>query len=165
MLIPNIFIKKIYKAAELHSPDQRLILGITALATQPFIDLNNKKADEDTRILSTCRTIAKIIAGTISGVIVRSGCINIIDKLTAKATEKTEFKDATYKILSPKRLFPNDALEPGNIYTNKLKAYNKTLGTAAAVGVMLITNFLWDAPVTKKLTNFFYAKAVKKEDK
>lgn len=164
MLIKSDRILKIIdKASSLHSPEQRLIMGVTALATQPFIDLNNKKADEDTRILSTCRTIAKIIAGTISGVIVRSGCIHYIEKLS----KEIKINDQVVKrgILCPKRLFPSLAIEKGNIYDNKVASYNKTLGTAAAIGVMLFTNFLWDAPVTKKLTNFFYAKATKKEVK
>ena len=55
----------------LHAPEQRIILGATALATQPFIDLNNKDVDEETRKISAARTIAKIIAGTTVGVIVR----------------------------------------------------------------------------------------------
>lgn len=158
----NNILKTIKRAANVHSPEQRLILGVTALATQPFIDLNNKKADEDTRILSTCRTIAKIIAGTISGVIVRASCISIIEKKLTATIEHPGAKD-TYKILSPKKLF--NAIEKGNIYNKKRDSYNKTLGTAAAIIVMLFTNFLWDAPVTKKLTNFFYEKATKKEVK
>lgn len=159
----NLITTTIERAARLHSPDQRLIMGVTALATQPFIDLNNKKADEDTRILSTCRTIAKIIAGTISGVVVRSGCIRAIDKLSKE--EKVGGKVISQGILCPKRLFRDAVHESGNVYDKKLDSYNKTLGTAAAVGVMIFTNFLWDAPVTKKLTNFFYSKATKKEVK
>lgn len=55
------FVTKI--GEKINSPEQRLILGATALATQPFIDLNNKKADKETRAVSVARTIGKIIAG------------------------------------------------------------------------------------------------------
>ena len=41
----NRTIKYVTRIGEvINSPEQRLILGATALATQPFIDLNNKKA-------------------------------------------------------------------------------------------------------------------------
>lgn len=45
------------------SPENRLILGVTALMSQPFIDLNNKKVDEDTRKVSAARTVAKLLQG------------------------------------------------------------------------------------------------------
>ena len=40
----------------------RLIMGVTALATQPAIDYHNHKVDKETREISTIRTISKIIA-------------------------------------------------------------------------------------------------------
>lgn len=166
----------------IHSPEQRLILGVTALATQPFIDLNNKKADEDTRILSTCRTIAKIIAGTTSGIAVRAGCIKLaehlskeggilnpkklaqksIDELKTKITDLNK-KDIEKKIEELTEIITrSDKCEK---YQRAIKNYGGTIGTFAAIGVMLVTNFLWDAPVAKSLTNFFYKKASKKESK
>lgn len=48
--------------SEISSPENRLILGVTALMSQPFIDAHNKSVDEDTRKVSVCRTIAKIVA-------------------------------------------------------------------------------------------------------
>lgn len=35
------------------SPENRLILGVSALMSQPFIDLSNKRVDEETRKTST----------------------------------------------------------------------------------------------------------------
>ena len=64
------------------SPENRFILGATALMSQPFIDLNNKKVDEDTRKVSAARTVAKIIAGTATGVLIRSGCIHAVNAFT-----------------------------------------------------------------------------------
>ena len=43
--------------------------------SQPFIDASNKNVDEKTRKVSVARTIAKIIAGTLTGYFVRKGCI------------------------------------------------------------------------------------------
>ena len=34
------------------SPENRLILGVTALASQPFIDLHNRHVDENTKKVS-----------------------------------------------------------------------------------------------------------------
>ena len=74
--IPNTVFKKDYWVDKIavmgkkcSSAEQRLILGVTALATQPFIDAHNKSVDEETRKVSVARTIAKIIAGTLTGLL------------------------------------------------------------------------------------------------
>lgn len=128
------------------SPENRLILGVTALMSQPFIDLNNKKVDEDTRKVSAARTVAKIIAGTTTGVLIRSGCIHAIDAFTKLPTEITP--DMKFKKL--RTLFTPSA----GILKN-LNQYKKSLGTILSLGVMVVTNFLLDAPLTKFLTNKF----------
>ena len=64
------------------SPENRLILGVTALASQPFIDLHNRGVDERTKKVSAARTIAKILAGTTTGVIIRYACIFAAKKFT-----------------------------------------------------------------------------------
>ena len=63
---------------DISSAENRLILGVTALMTQPFIDAKNKNVDEETRRVSVCRTIAKIIAGTLTGYAIRKGAIKAI---------------------------------------------------------------------------------------
>lgn len=84
---------KFYKTAgrEISSAENRLILGATALMSQPFIDFHNRKIDEDTRRVAVCRTIAKIIAGTATGYAVRKisikgiqACSHIPKKRNAK---------------------------------------------------------------------------------
>ncbi len=122
---------------KIHAPQQRLIVGITALATQPVIDLSNKKVDEDTRVLAACRSLGKIIACTFSGVVVRSGCIKFCERLKDKA--------AMQKVLIGAKATKME-----------ITKFSNFMGATAALGVMLFTNFLWDAPVTQKLTNFFY---------
>lgn len=128
------------------SPENRLILGVTALMSQPFIDLNNRKVDEDTRKVSAARTVAKIIAGTTTGVLIRSGCIHAIDAFTKLPNEITP--DMKFKTL--RTLFT-----PSAGILKDLNQYKKSLGTILSLGVMVVTNFLLDAPLTKFLTNKF----------
>ncbi|MGN0031756.1 MAG: hypothetical protein ACI37Q_07375 [Candidatus Gastranaerophilaceae bacterium] len=138
----------------LTSPHNRLILGVTALMTQPFIDLNNKKVDEETRKVSAARTVAKIIAGTVTGVIIRAGCIKAINSFTKLPHEITP--DIKFKKL--RQLFTPS---PGIL--DDLKKYKDSLGTILSVGIMVFTNFLIDAPFTKYLTNKFIDKIKQRE--
>lgn len=137
---------------KISSPQNRLILGVSALMSQPFIDLNNKKIDEDTRKVSAARTVAKIIAGTLTGVLIRAGCIKAIDlccMLPNKINASTKFK-------SLRTLFTPEAAMTGVL--KDLNHYKKALGTILSLAVMVVTNFLIDAPLTKYLTNKFVDK-------
>ncbi len=111
------------------SAHQRGILGATALLTQPFIDARNKDVDEKTRKYSVARTIAKIIAGTLTGVAIRYGCI--------KAMNWKPFLPSRWQSLT------KDVQDQ----------YKNAMGTIVSLVVMLFTNFLIDAPLTKFLTN------------
>lgn len=155
--IPNMTIanKKVLNAintvgAKFSSPENRLILGASALMTQPFIDASNKKVDEETRKVSVARTVAKIIAGTFTGYFVRAGCIKLIDYMTKLPNEVVNPKTFGGKL---KTLFTPDAAKSGIL--KDLTKYKNALGTILALGVMLVTNFLIDAPLTKYLTNKF----------
>lgn len=140
------------------SPEQRLLLGATALATQPFIDYNNKNVDENTRMISVARTLAKIIAGTAVGVGVRYGCIKLAEKYGKTVLE--ELGKNRIKV-SPQT--KNDIFAPDfkNLYMSKekfekrLAAHRATMGTILATVVMVGTNFLIDAPLTRFLTGQF----------
>ena len=136
------------------SPQNRLILGITALMFQPFIDLSNKNVDEDTRKISAVRTVAKIIAGTLTGVAIRSGCIHAIDAFTKRADEITP----NMKFKNLRTLFMPD------VVLKNLNQYKKPLGTIMSLGIMVFTNFLVDAPLTKFLTNKFIDRIHKKDE-
>ena len=128
------------------SPENRLILGVSALMSQPFIDLHNRKVDEDTRKISAARTVAKIIAGTATGVLIRSGCIHAINaftKLPSEITPNMKFKNLRTLFTPSLGLCAN------------LNKYKKAMGTILATVVMMFTNFLIDAPLTKFLTNKF----------
>lgn len=148
----------------LHAPEQRLILGATALATQPFIDLNNKKVDEDTRKLSAARTVAKIIAGTLVGVGVRYLGIKAVRAFSeCKFLYKGDTKDFVTRIIPhPKRGFLTPTSFRGAEFPmaaaeveKRLEKYRKAMGTLAATIAMVATNFLLDAPLTKYLTGVF----------
>lgn len=153
----------------INSPQQRFVLGATALATQPFIDLNNKKVDKDTRAVSVARTIAKIIAGTIVGVAVRAGSINLIKKFsnaelkTVNGVQKI-CKKSKKDIFVP--LFAK--IKPNTSVADFQKEYNKytqALGTIMATIAMVFTNFLVDVPLTKYLTNKLTPEVRKSLDK
>lgn len=131
------------------SPENRLILGVTALMSQPFIDLYNKNVDEETRKVSAARTVAKIIAGTSTGVFIRWACIKAIDAFTKPMAKGVA---RTWKNL----LLPTKSLET-------LSHYKNAMGTIISLAVMVCTNFLIDAPLTKYLTNKFVDKIHKKD--
>lgn len=133
------------------SPENRLILGATALMTQPFIDASNKNIDSETKRFSVCRTIAKIFVGTATGYFIRKGCIKTIDAFTKLPSE-----------IEPHMRFKKlrSILLPTIKYTaDELSQYKNTLGSLMALGVMVFTNFLIDAPGTKWLTNVFAGKS------
>lgn len=150
------------RAGSLSTPANRFFLGATALSIQPWIDLNNKDVDEKTRKVSCARTIAKIIAGTSVGIAVRWACIKSINALThtpeelAKLNKKpTEFNGA----LIPTYLTREQFAEAGRL----IKKHRSAIGSIVALGVMLITNFALDVPITKFLTNVFVDKFDKSE--
>lgn len=137
---------------EISSAESRLIMGATALVTQPFIDAANKNVDEKTRKISVARTCAKIIAGTLTGYAIRKGCIRGVDAFSKLASSVTK-SGAPVKltkwntILSPE----TNILASSDSY----KQYKNALGTVLALVVMMFTNFAIDAPLTKFLTNVF----------
>lgn len=137
---------------KISSPQNRLILGVSALMSQPFIDLGNKKIDEDTRKVSAARTVAKIIAGTLTGVLVRAGCIKLIDYMTT-IPDKVARSSSNPGL---KTLFTPEAALTGRL--KDLGHYKKAWGTILSLLVMLVTNFAIDAPLTKYLTNKFVDK-------
>ncbi len=142
---------------KISSPQNRLILGASALLSQPFIDLKNKKVDEDTRKISAARTVAKIIAGTLTGVAIRAGCIKAIDKFTKLPSQI----NAGTKFKTLRTLFTPDSAITGAL--SDLGQYKKSYGTIISLLVMVFTNFLIDAPLTKFLTNKFVDKIHEKD--
>lgn len=133
-------IKKI--GEKVSSAEQRLILGASALMSQPFIDGKNKNVDEKTRKVSVARTIAKIIVGTATGYVIRKGCIKGIDRLSKIPGQNIKSWET---IFTPKGVIDN--------LTDTFAQYKNAIGTVVALVVMMFTNFAIDAPLTKMLTN------------
>lgn len=134
---------------KISSAEQRLILGASALMSQPFIDAHNRNVDEETRKVSVARTIAKIIAGTTTGYLIRKGCIKGIKAFSQ--IPKDGFSSAR-TVFTPKGIKDNT--------TDAFVQYRNAIGTVTALVVMMFTNFIIDAPLTKFLTNLL----VKKQD-
>ena len=153
---------------KINSPQQRFILGLTAIAIQPVIDFTNKNVDKDTREVSAARTSAKIIAGTSVGVLVRWACIKAVN-----AFSSYELKTDGSKVLQILKKSKKDIFTPAlarisddvtvenfkHLYSNHVK----NLGSILATLVMIGTNFLLDVPLTVWLTNKF-TKMVKSHD-
>lgn len=136
---------------KISSAEQRLILGASALMSQPFIDANNKNVDEKTRKVSVARTIAKIVAGTFTGYFIRKGCIKGI-KALSQVTGPNVPKWKT--VFTPKNVKDNT--------TDAFLQYRNAMGTVVALVVMMFTNFIIDAPLTKFLTNALVKKGEEK---
>lgn len=135
-------------------PSNRFILGASALMSQPFIDLHNKRVDEKTRKVSAARTIAKIIAGTTTGVIIRWLCFKATKSMATKPSKNTSFLNS---ILYPKNT--------PKVTTKGLNHHKMFLGHLLSLGVMMFTNFAIDAPLTISLTNRLLDRMEKKEKK
>lgn len=158
-------INLIERMGKFSTPANRLFMGATALALQPMIDLNNKDVDEKTRQISCARTIAKIIAGTSTGVFIRWACIKSIDSLTKTPEQLKEMTKNNKKITKWNTALIPTTLESGQFgKTMRLvKNHRNAIGSIVALGVMLFTNFALDVPITKFLTNIFVDKFVKSE--
>lgn len=149
-LIPNTTVNTPEKfnkmGVVLSRPDvNRLIMGATALLTQPLIDYYNPNVDEDTAKTSTCRTIGKIVAGTAVGCGVRSLCFYTTKLLTSGGENGPAWR---------KWLLPSNAIVR---YLNKrhggwLKKYNNTISTLLGLVAMLFTNVALDVPLTNKIS-------------
>jgi len=142
----------------INSPEQRFVQGVAALAIQPYIDFQNKKADEDTRAVSVARTIGKIVAGTLVGV-----CVRYLGIFVARSLSRFVIEENNGLITSIKRKSFKDFLLPNfspdfykeitkEEFLTKYNNTTKTIGTVLATVTMIFTNFLIDARLTKKIT-------------
>lgn len=149
-LIPNMTVNGGSKVNNwgviLSRPDvNRGIMGVTALLTQPYIDYHNHKVDQETASVATCRTIAKIIAGTTVGCAVRSACYYLVNACTSASPKAPKWK---------RWLMPNPNVERYIRRRNVdwFKNYKNTLATIIGLSAMLFTNVLLDVPLTTYLS-------------
>lgn len=146
---------------DFNSAQQRFVSGATGILLQPWFDYNNKRVDEDTQKISCARTCAKIIAGSITGVAIRWGLIKATEAFTKNTnteknlveTGKKKTSDVITKFTKRQQILLPEKLK--NASFRDIKKYRNTFGTVAAIGVMLVTNFIIDIPFTTFLTNKF----------
>ena len=122
----------------------RAALGVAAITTQPAFDYFNPKVDKDTATTSALRTIAKISVCTSVGFCVRGMAYKLADKYVHASQ-----KDGS-TIFTPKEILKE---KNAILKAQKLKLHKNTLSTVLALGVMLFTNFLLDAPLTTIAAN------------
>jgi len=139
-----------YVGKKITSPQQRVILGVTAIATQPFIDARNKHVDDETKVVSVAKTVSKIIVGTLTGFAVRSLVIKA-QKTFAKTAAEVAVDAKPYMRKLQTCLTPKEFV---NADKDQISQYRNAMGTIISLLVMLITNFKIDAPWTNKLTNY-----------
>ena len=130
------------------APENRLIIGVSALVSQPFIDYYNKKVDEETRRVSCARTIAKTIAGMITGYSVRAGFSKLVQKHSEFGAKNNFFT-------------PSNASKS---LKHAYKQYQNAMGMTLAIAGLIITNFAIDAPLTNFLTNYLTPKIKKPKE-
>jgi len=137
-------------------PDvNRGIMGVTALITQPAIDGSNPNVDEETRRISKNKRIAQIIAGAGVGIFcVRGPIYKLITKMT-NINSNSKFSTALIPKVYMQEILSNEKF---------LKNYRSALSMILSLGVMCITNFLLDAPLTVFLTNLLNEKKESKHE-
>ena len=133
----------------------RAVIGLAAISTQPAIDYFNPRVDKDTATAASLRTLAKICVCTAVGFCVRGGAYKLVNKYA------NENLKGNSSILIPKEILN----ETNNILkTQKLKLHKNALSTVSAICIMLVTNFLLDAPLTTKFTNYLISKYMSAND-
>lgn len=138
------------RAVNINSWQQRAVLGIAAMTMQPCIDLMNKEVDEETRKVSAVRSIAKGFVGAATGILVRGGCMKAAECVLKKEGAAQKLASITAKEKT------QEAIENSLHFIKEgggAKKYASVIGTIAALGVMIVTNFAVDAPLTNWVTN------------
>ena len=149
---------------------QKMIMSSSEATIGPVMDIAvgktiTKVTDEkdgrtnDSSKKQAVRTFSQTVGGTITGITIRSACIAGMTALCAKAGEKAG--NEIYSSIASK--------DKANSYLKEqnAKAWGKSLGGAAAICVMMFTNFLLDVPIinwiNKKVTDFTEKLSSKKQ--
>ena len=148
-----------YVGEYINAPEQRLLLASSALLFQPLIDL--KFAEEDKKVDSAIKSSSKAIAGGITGVAIRSAFIKMAEYCIGP---KSIDKNGKHPLITKAIDFINQNLYPlenqrlrlrkenVSLANYKLKQYNKTIGTLAAIIFMLtFSNSKVDVPLTSDI--------------
>jgi len=135
-------------------------VGIGKVITNVTGETDNR-TNESSKV-QAIRTFSQSVGGTIIGVIIRVGCIAAATALCAKAGQKAGSEIG--KILT-KDVNSKNAFE----FQENASKWGKNIGGAAATAVMLVTNFIIDAPfinwINKKATGVVDKMSNKKANK
>jgi hypothetical protein len=129
---------------KLNGTHQRMILGGTAIVTQPLIDYYNPMADEKTRQFSVLKTIIKIVVGTVVGTAVRHVGMKYAKSLTKDAAGQA-------KVLS-KIKNPETSAKLKQIFADphKKENFESNMGTIIGLMGVIVADFTFDLPLAKK---------------
>ena len=141
-------------------PEQKLFLATSALLFQPLIDL--KLAEEDKKVDSAIKSASKAIAGGLTGVFFRAGFVALanycIGPKSIQRYQKHPYIQDIVDVIQ-QHLYPiaNQKLrqEDAAKAAFRLKQYNKTIGTLAAIIFMITySNSKIDVPLTGLIQDF-----------
>ena len=150
--------KALAKVSDFSSIQQRIAIGSSALIFQPIIDFNNKNVDKETRKVSALRSASKAVIGTLTGLLVRGVCMKAVEHSFAKKDSAQKIIRESGKIVLDEakiyNTFKKGFESLGNVdpseLSKALKRVPSIIGTIIALGIMIITNFVLDAPLTNK---------------
>lgn len=154
---------------------QKIVMSGSEAVVGPAMDIGIGKAitkvtnEKDGRTnqsskVQAIRTAAQSIGGTITGVAIRMGCIALATLALSKAGQKGGSAIAD-TLLDKGKISADNAYE----FTEHMAKWGKTVGGAAAIAIMTVTNFIIDAPfinmINKKMTDIFDKKPNKEQGK
>ncbi|MBQ9245868.1 hypothetical protein IJ182_06345 [bacterium] len=136
-----------------NTPEQKLLMAITALSLQPLIDL--KFADDEKKHDAAIKSASKAIAGGLTGVTIRACFLKLMEMLVGYDANGLPKNNS----FNRKYFFPNKAYEKWK--ENEIKAvrdmnkYTKNLGSLFAVAFMILfSNSKLDVPLTSDIQDF-----------
>ena len=154
---------------------QKLVMSGSEVLIGPAMDIGMGKVitkatgEKDGRTnqsskVQAIRTASQAIGGTITGVAIRLGCIALATVALSKAGQKSGHAIAN-------TLLDNGKIDSKNAYefTEHMAKWGKSVGGAVAIAIMLVTNFIVDAPfinaINKKITDVVDKKSDKNQGK
>lgn len=162
-----------YSGKKLNAPQQSIIMGVSSLVFQPYINRKNKQLDEDTRDMAVARSIGKSITGNISDFLTRVFSIFAVAKLSNYAINKVNTDDDFVMEINPKSkldIFTPNLKEdfvprPKKEFLKDFKSYRMAMGALVATGLAVFVKTTVELPATKFLTDYFYRKERLKKEK
>lgn len=167
MIINNRNIEKFinYSGKKLNAPQQSVVMGVTAVIFQPYINRKNKKLDNDTRDMAVARSIGKNITGNFFDFITRVASIFAVGGLSKYVINDVKNEDDFVTEIAPKNkikdiltpnLKENFVQRPYKEFLKDYKSYRMAMGALLATGIAVFVKTTVELPVTKKLTDIFY---------